>query len=214
MRKITFMLLLVVTATGISSRACAQEKELAQLALNIEKLIQFKSILTNLKKGYEILSNGYTTIKNISEGNFNLHKAFLDGLMEVSPTVKRYRKVTEIVNHQILLVKEHKKAYQRFQSGKWFKPRELVYIANVYDNLMNSSLKNLDELAIIITAGKLRMSDDERLEAIDRIFLDMEDKLMFLRHFNDKADILALQRAREMNDVKGMGLLYGLKEEE
>jgi len=42
-------------------------------------------------------------------------------------------------------------------------------------------VKNLDELAMVITAGKLRMSDDERLQAIDRIYASIEDQFSFLR---------------------------------
>ena len=208
MKTIVFFMLLLA-GLAAAPPANAQATELAQLALNIEKLAQFKSILSDLKKGYEIVSKGYGAIKDLSEGNFNIHKAFLDGLMEVSPTVKKYRKVKEIVDFQIVLVKEYKLAFERYKKGKWFNPDEINYIGNVYDNLFRSSLKNLDELLIVVTAGKLRMSDDERLKAIDRIHADMEDKVLFLRDFNDKTSVLAVQRAKEMNDVDGIKLLYG-----
>ena len=156
-------------------RASAQADEIAQLILNIEKLAQFKQILSDMKKGYEILSGGYNTIKNISEGNFSLHKAFLDGLMEVSPAVRNYRRVADITNYQIILVKEYRKAYDRFRQDNNFNADELAYLGRVYDNLFKESLRNLDELLTVITAGKARMSDDERLQAIDRIIADLQD---------------------------------------
>ena len=71
-------------------------------------------------------------------------------------------------------------------------------MANVYDNLFRKSLQNLDELTMIITSGKLRMSDDERINAIDRIFTDMQDKLTFLRVFNRENTGLVVQRGREL----------------
>lgn len=190
----------------------AQSHEAVQLSLNIEKLAQLKSILSNLKKGYDIVFTGYNTVKSISEGNFKIHQIFLDGLMEVSPAVKKYRKVTGIINYQILLVKEYKAAFNRFRETNWFNPDEISYMERVYGNLFNSSLKNLDELATVITANKLRMSDDERLGSIDRIFADMEDKLNFLRHFNTQANILALQRAKEQTDINGVKSLYNVKD--
>jgi hypothetical protein len=52
------------------------------------------------------------------------------------------------------------------------------------------------------------MSDDERLQAIDRIFADTEDKLLFLRSFNNQAGILNLQRIKEKADVSTMQKLY------
>ncbi|HUN01276.1 MAG TPA: TerB family tellurite resistance protein, partial [Niabella sp.] len=154
----------------------AQVQELAQLALNIEKLAQFKQILSDLKKGYEILSGGYNTIKNIAEGNFNLHKTFLDNLLEVSPAVRNYKRVADIMNYQLLLVKEYKTAYQNFKSTEMFNPDEIDYMGRVYSRLFDASLKNLDDLLTVITASKLRMNDEERLSAIDQIFADMEDK--------------------------------------
>ena len=86
----------------------AQTDEIAQLLLNVEKLAQFKQILSDMKKGYEILNGGYNTIKDLSQGNFSLHKTFLDALMEVSPTVKKYKRVADIINYQVILVKEYK----------------------------------------------------------------------------------------------------------
>jgi hypothetical protein len=68
----------------------AQSDEAQQLLLNVEKLAQFKEILRDMKKGYEIVSNGYNTIKDISKGSFNLHDAFLNALLQISPTVKKY----------------------------------------------------------------------------------------------------------------------------
>lgn len=191
-------------------KAPAQSQEVTQLLLNIEKLIQFKQILSDMKKGYEILNGGYTTIKDLSKGNFTLHQTFLDGLLQVSPTVKNYKRVADIIRYQGLLLKEYKSAYARFSREGSFTPSELTYLKQVYKRLFKQSLKNLDELTTVLTAGKLRMSDDERLKAIDRIYADMEDKLEFLRHFNNKTTVLVIQRAREQKDVHTLESLSGI----
>ena len=75
-----------------------------------------------MKKGYQLISTGYSTVKNLSQGNFNLHKTFLDGLMKVSPAVRKYKKVADIINAQILIVKEYKHAFSRFRQDKNFNP--------------------------------------------------------------------------------------------
>jgi DNA repair ATPase RecN len=204
------ILILLIIITGSSSKLSAQAEEVEQLLLNVEKLAQLKQILADLKKGYKIVSKGYTTIKNISEGNFNLHKNFLDGLLEVSPTVRNYRKVAGIINHQIAIVKEYKQAFSRFKKDGNFTPGEMDYLGKVYSNLFRESLKNLDALATVITANKFRMSDDERLKAIDDIYTSMLDKLTFLRHFNNNTIILVLQRAREGKDVRTAQKIYGI----
>ena len=202
---VIWMLFLVVLAP---SKTSAQSQEMKQLVLNIEKLTQFKQILKDMKNGYRILSGGYNTIKDLSQGNFSLHKTFIDGLMQVSPAVRKYKRIGEIANYQMLLVKEYKGALKRFKNSSLFNDKEIQYIEKVYSNLFKQSLRNLDELTTVVTTNKLRMSDDERLESIDRIYLDMQDKLLFLRNFNANTSVLSVQRSKEHNDVNSLRELY------
>ncbi|NEW82786.1 MAG: TerB family tellurite resistance protein [Mariniphaga sp.] len=210
MKKLIIILVFALFSLPVANKAMAQRDEIAQLLLNVEKLEQFKQILSDMKNGYEILSGGYNTIRDLSQGNFSLHKTFLDALMEVSPTVKKYKRVADILNYQVILVKEYKSAFARFKRDNNFNPEELAYLGRVYGNLFKQSLNNLDDLVTIITANQLRMSDDERLGAIDKIFADMQDKLLFLRHFNNNTTVLAVQRAKEKNDANTMRLIYGI----
>ncbi len=208
MKSLIIFLLLTIQ---ISSNALfAQSTEAQQLLLNVEKLAQLKKILSNMKKGYEIVSTGYNTIKDISKGNFNLHDAFLNALLQVSPTVRKYKRVADIITCQSQIVKEYRSAFSRFKSTNMFNSSEITYMEDVYKNLFNKSLQNLDELGIVITAGKLRMSDDERIAAIDRIYKDISDKLVFLRGFNNESSVLAVQRGRELVDTKLSEKLNGL----
>lgn len=210
MKKLIIILVFALFSLSMANKVMAQRDEIAQLLLNVEKLEQFKQILSDMKNGYEILSGGYNTIRDLSQGNFSLHKTFLDALMEVSPTVKKYKRVADIINYQVILVKEYKSAFARFKRDNNFNPEELDYLGRVYGNLFKQSLNNLDDLVTIITANQLRMSDDERLGAIDKIFADMQDKLLFLRHFNNNTTVLAVQRAKEKNDANTMRLIYGI----
>jgi DNA repair ATPase RecN len=200
MKKI-LILTILITLLMIPVKSKAQSAEIQQLILNIEKLSQFKKILSDMKKGYELLSGGYKTVKDMTEGNFSLHKTFLDALMQVSPAVRNYKKVGEIVEYQISIVKESRNGMNRFIKSGNFSGQEINYFEKVYGNLLNQSLRNLDELAMVITADKLRMSDDERLKAVDDIYEQMQDKLLFLRNFNTTSNVLALQRSKEKNDV-------------
>lgn len=203
--KTFLIILMIVGSTAITN---AQTTEVQQLLLNYEKLNQLKNILRDMKKGYQVVSNGYTTIKNISEGNFNLHDTFISGLMTVSPAIKKYKRVPDIIRYQKNIVNEYKSAFTRFKLSGSFNPEEMEYLGKVYHNLFNESLRSLDELASVITSSKLSMSDDERLAAIDRIFADTEEKLQFLRHFNKNTSILALQRDKEKRDVRRTEDLY------
>lgn len=210
MKKV-LILVFIISAAFIPIQLKAQSQEIQQLILNIEKLSQFKKILSDMKKGYELLSKGYKTINDLSEGNFSLHKTFLDALLQVSPAVRDYKRVGEIIHFQILIVKESKNGLNRcIQSGS-FTQQEISYLDQTYSSLLTQSLRNIDELTMILTADKLRMSDDERLAAIDQIYLEMNDKISFLKNFNASYNILALQRKKEANDVNALKVLNPLK---
>lgn len=128
--------------------------------------------------------------------------------MLVSPEVKKYRKVADIIDFQKRLVSEYKTAFNRFKASGAFNVSELDYLGSVYSELFSASLDNLDELAMVITSSKLRMSDQERLAAIDRIFLAVEDKLLFLRDFNKNALQLSGQRERQKVEMDGLSEWY------
>lgn len=197
-----FLIFTVYLLLGIPSPVKAQSAEIQQLILNIEKLSQFKKILSDMKKGYDMLSGGYKTVKDMSEGNFSLHKTFLDALMQVSPVVKNYKRVGDIVEYQVTLIKESRKGIDRILKNESFSPNEIQYFEKVYSNLSKESLRNIEELTSIIRADTFRMSDDERLEAIDKIYAEMQQKVLFLRDFNGSASVLALQRSKELNDAQ------------
>ncbi len=203
-------LIVILIMCSMSFQLKAQSEEVQQLLLNIEKLSQFRKILKNMKDGYQIIFKGYTAVKDISQGNFNLHKTFLDGLMQVSPAVKKYKRIADIISYQLRIAKEYKLAYNRFKEEKQFTIEEIDYLGKVYSNLFNESLKNLDELAMVITSGKLRMSDDERLQAIDKIYLSVEEQYSFLKEFTNNSNLLSLQRKAEKAEIEMSRRLYGL----
>lgn len=210
MKKIWMVIVLTVGFSTTSFKASAQVEELEQLILDIQKLAQLRQILVSLKEAYEILHGGYNTIINISQGNFSLHKTFLDGLLAVSPAVRNYKKIADIISMQVQLVKEYKGSLSRLRSGGWFTPEELEYISNVYSKLLDGSLDILDVLLNVTTAGKLRMSDDERLKEIDRLYVTMQQKLVFLRQFDSGAAVLGVQRSKEQHEVDVLRKLHDI----
>ncbi len=198
MKKLFILLAIIISTTYIPLRCGAQSQELQQLILDIQKLSELKSILTE----------GYNTIRDLSQGNFNLHKLFLDGLLSVSPTVRQYKKIADIITTQATILKEYKAAYSQFKGANILSATELNYVSDVYSNLFDKSSKNLDELLMIITDNQLRMNDAERINAIDRLYTDMQDKLSFLRHFNTNTNILQLQRQQSLQEIQSIQQLY------
>lgn len=185
-----------------------QSQELMQLSLNIQKLSQLRKILQNMKDGYTILTNGYNKVKDIAQGNFSLHDVFLKGLWEVNPMVKKYGKVASIIELQIKLVKEYKAAWQQFKGSHLFDLQELDYISGVHRKVLAQSLQQLEALAMVVSSRTLRMSDHERLEAIDRIHTSVSEQLGFLRVFHNETKMTGFNRKVNLAELKELRSIY------
>jgi len=207
-KRVVFILVTSSCMLFTTTTTKAQSAEIQQLILDWQKLAELRKILSNMYKGYEIVSKGYAAVKDISEGNFSLHEAFLDKLLQVSPVVKEYRRIADIISCEQKILSGYTSAFSNFKNDGNFTIEEIIYLERVYSNLFDKSLANLNELLMIITAGSLRMTDDERIAAIDRIYVDINDKLNFLNVFNNNTGLLAIQRQKEKSEVDVSRKLY------
>jgi hypothetical protein len=208
MKKIFFIALLILTGAGLRAQSVADDTE--QLLLDVQKLAQLKQILSEMYQAYTITHQGYESIKSLSQGTFSLHKAFLDGLLLVNPGVASYWKVADIVNKEIALVKEAQSANSYLKSTGQFNSTELGTFLTRYNNLIQGSLNDVTELIMVITAGTLRMSDAERLAAIDRIDGNITRSLGETYAFDNDAALQAMQRLRQQQDIGTVQGLYGV----
>lgn len=201
------MILLFLPLAG---SAQSVSDDITQLLLDVQKLTELKQILSDMYKGYTIVHQGYEDIKGLSQGTFSLHKVFLDGLLAVSPAVANYAKVADIISKEAAVVQQYKTARQYFGGTGRFNAAELDYFDGVYSRLLAGSVKNLTELVMVVTGGQMRMSDAERLSAIDRIDRDMTDRLGGLNDFDNDALIEDMRRAQVQGDIGTVRGLYGI----
>jgi hypothetical protein len=163
------------------------------------------------KKGYNIVSGGINTIRNIKNGDFNLHRDFFNRLKNVNPAIRRYAKVADIIAYQVKIIKQTKGTLQQIRETKQFTETELDYCKQVFDNLLDECMKTVEELILVTTSGKLEMKDDERLKRIDRLYADVQDKYSFTCAFSEDMGILAVERLGEQMEINRSKLINGIK---
>ncbi|MDR3715781.1 MAG: TerB family tellurite resistance protein [Puia sp.] len=206
------IIVLFLACMVFGSRAHSQSiiQLATQLALDIEKLSELKSILSEMYKAYTIIDKGYKDVESVVSGNFNLHKAFLDALLAVSPAVQNYPRIVDIINAEYNVVSEYRSASSKFNADGHFTPQELSYIANLYSTILNKSAQCITQLTMVITANQMRMNDAERLNSIDRIYDDITATLSHLRTFNSQTSVQAIQRSKEAGDLSTLQNIYGI----
>jgi hypothetical protein len=183
-----------------------------QLAFDAQKLGSLKSTLQEMVQGYNQLKTGYTHIRDIARDNFNLHQAFLDALWVLSPAVRSDPRLTNIVNTANRIVAEWRNGTARISSTPLFTAQEVSYITGTLSALMTRCNQELEELALVTTDNELRMSDDQRLQALDRIDGQLKVELGFLQQFNNSLALEAARRQKEAGDIHTLKRLYGLSD--
>lgn len=189
-----------ITGNAQTTAEWTQQKK-TQIKYLLQQIAAFQTYVGYVKKGYDIANKGLETIGNIKNGEWNLHKDFFNSLKSVNPAVEKYAKITDIVTMQVRIVKQAKLLLNRCRQSDQFTSREIEYLQTVCDNLFAECLKDIDELTMVVTSGKLEMKDDERIRRIEKIYAEMQDKQSFLLSFGNRAILLSKQRQHEQSEV-------------
>lgn len=208
MKRILFLFLL----TGWAYGAHSQSQDLEQLKLDLEKLVQMKMMLQSMYDGYNTVSKGYNQVIGLAKGNFDLHKNYLDQLLQVAPSIRNYPVVQSIVENQSTLVSESVAAYGNYLKSGLFSVAELGSIKGRFDLIQSVISKKIRQLNLVLTPGSLRMSDHERMGSIDRIDKDVGDALTTVRTLIKEENAIAAVRGQQKKDNNAMRAWYGFKQ--
>lgn len=201
-------LLIIITGILLSTSAPAQtwnewfRQKQTQRKYLVRQIALLQVYLGYLKKGYEIADKGLTTIHNIKNGDFNLHRDFFGSLRNVNPHIANSAKVADIIAFQVYIIQNIKRVNSFCRDNEHFTPEEIRYVAAVYSNMMFLSDASISELLLIIRANETEMKDDERLMRIDRLYDDMLDKHAFVKSFENDVRIMAREREREQRSIE------------
>ncbi|OUL62608.1 hypothetical protein [Flavobacterium sp. AJR] len=205
MKKIFLLLAFVGFINGNLHAQAKQQKMLLQQIAALQMYIGYA------KKGYLVAQKGLSTINDFKRGEFNLHRDYLTSLKQVSPKIKKYTRVTEIIALQIKIIKSYKSLYEQIQQDDLFHGDEVDYIKRVFERLIENCDTNMDELLTIVLDGKLELKDDERIKRIDIVYQNMLDSYTFCESFGNQTKLMAISKAMELKDVKTSRSIGGFK---
>jgi hypothetical protein len=187
-------------------------KVIKAIDLKIQRLQNETIWLQNAQKVIEnkMSELRLTEISDWVEKQRTLYAQYFDELWRVKAALAYYHKVKDIVEKQVQLINEYKSSWALFKQDKNFTPDELGYIQGVYNGIVEESIKNIDQLFLVINAFATQMSDAKRLEIINEVNTKLDENLTDLREFNNQNKMISLQRASEKGDIEIVKRLYGL----
>ncbi|WP_409415806.1 conjugal transfer protein TraI [Flavobacterium sp. PS2] len=188
------------------------KKVIKAIDLRIQKL-QNKTIwLQNAQKKIEnILSNlKLDEISDWTQKQKDLYKDYYEELAKVKSIITYYQRIKDLSQKQIRLVDEYERTWNLFQKDAHFNANELDYMNRVYSGILNESLKNIDQIFLVLDSFTTQMSDAKRIEIINGAADQIDANYDDLTLFNKQNILLSLQRAKTQHDVKSVKKFYGI----
>ena len=222
-KQILLLLTLIIALLMPSKPAKAQFVIGEVIKLTVTKIIkaidlkvqrmQNKTIwLQNAQKVIEnqLSKTKLTEISGWTEQQRSLYSDYYAELGKIKSVIAKYQRIKDITLKQAALVKEYKRAWSLFRQDSHFNPQELDYMQQVYSGILDASVKNLDEIMLVVSPAKTQMTDEQRLELINNASNHLDENYNDLRQFNNQGIQLSLQRSKDLNDSRSIKKLYGI----
>jgi hypothetical protein len=223
----TYMVVLPLTATvllvSLPSGANAQLAIAEVIKAGVKKVIKAVDLkvqrLQNetiwLQNAQKVIENQLNKLKlgeisDWTERQRNLYAGYYDELVRVKSVITAYKKVKSLATTQAAIVQEYKWASGLFRKDKHFSAEELLYMEEIYEGILKASLKNLDQVFVVINSFKTQMSDAKRLEMINAAQQAMEQNFDDLKQFNDQNIALSIGRSKSILETKQLKEVYDI----
>jgi hypothetical protein len=196
---VCMVILFAVMPTAKAQWVVTDPTNLAQGIVNsARQIIQTSTTATNM-------INNFKEVQKV----YNQGKEYYDKLKAVNNLVKDARKVQQTV----LLVGDVSEMYVK-NFGKMlndpnFNEQELTAIANGYSILLNESTELLKELKQIVSSSSLSLTDKERMDIIDSVYIKVKEYHNLVRYFTNKNISVSYLRAKKANSSQRVLELYG-----
>jgi hypothetical protein len=191
------------------------KKVIKAVDLMIQRL-QNKTIwLQNAQKVLENKLNELklTEIAEWTEKHRKLYQDYYEELWKVKNTIAMYQRVRQVMDKQVRIVDEYRRCWNIVQNDEHFSREEIEYMAKVYSGIMDESVKNLDQILLVVNSFKTQMSDGKRLEIIEAAANEIDQNYFDLKQFNNQNMLLSLNRAKDASEIDIVKKLYGLENE-
>lgn len=188
------------------------KKVIVAIDLKIQRL-QNKTIW--LQNAQKVLENKLSELKlteiaEWTENHRKLYEQYYNELWEIKNAISSWQRIRQIMQLQERLVDEYLRAWNLLKQDERFTKDELDYMYRIYSGILEESVRNLDEILLVINPFKTQMSDSERLEIVNRAGEKIEKNYADLKAFNAQNILLSMNRAKDTHEVETIRKLYGL----
>jgi len=223
-----YMIVLPLSAmtlfVGLPKGASAQLAVLEVIKAGVKKVIKAVDLkvqrLQNetiwLQNAQKVLENQLSKLKlteiaDWTEKQKEQYAKYYEELWRIKSAIAYYKRIKDLTEKQIAIVDEYKWAWGLFQKDKHFKPEELEYMGKIYSGILDESIKNLDQIFLVINSFKTQMSDAARLELIAKAADEMDGNYSSLKKFNASNIGLSISRSASLDETAKLKEIYDVE---
>jgi len=187
-------------------------KIIKAIDLKVQRM-QNKTIwLQNAQKVIEnqLSKTKLTEISTWSEKQKQLYSNYYTELWKIKSAITYYQRIKDITFKQASLITEYHQAWGMFKQDSHFNSQELNHMQQVYSGILDASVKNLNEILLVVNPNKTQMTDEQRLAMINHVGDHLDENCSDMHQFNNENIQLSLQRSKDLDDTHSIKKLYGI----
>lgn len=198
-------------AAGITNAQTVDEwfkQKQTQIKYLVEQIGALKAYGEVVNKGFDIAHSGLSNIFDSKDGDYMQHNSYFLSLWKVKYGIRNYSKVLSILKMKVDIEKQYSlvKSPTAVLNNK-----EKEYVDKVFSNLLNECDDLAHELKIVISDDQLQLKDDERIQRMDKIYFEMQDRYEFTQSFSNEVKLLLMNRLKDKNEINKLSSLSGIK---
>jgi hypothetical protein len=222
-----YMVILPLSAmtlmVGLPKGATAQIAVMEVIRAGVKKVIKAVDLkvqrLQNetiwLQNAQKVLENTLSKLKlteiaDWTQRQKDLYSGYYNELWQIKSAIAYYKRIRDLTVKQVAIVDEYKWAWGLFSKDKHFAPEELEYMEKVYSGILQESVKNVDQILLVVNSFKTQMTDAERLELIAKAADAMDENYSALKKFNSINIGTSIQRAKSLDEAATLKEIYGI----
>jgi len=149
-------------------------------------------------------------IKGIVDKTQQLHDTWYKSLLQISSGVRNYRRVKEIYDAQAGMISQYS-TIRGTLTRQGLTSAQVASVGKTYTAILVENVGLIEELVQVLSSGRAKMTDPERLEFINKIADQMSDQQSLMGYFTSQNLALASQQRQNSVDTQSLQALTKAK---
>lgn len=204
MKRYTLLLTMgLVIVSSLSAQSFSEwfKQKKTQKKYLLAQIAALETYRQAIAKGYSIAKSGLSLAAQLKDGDFLQHRLYFSSMEMVSTRVKSYSRVLAIAAledkagsllQRLMVAKELDKA---LNTG------EIEALLQFKSATVSQQRKDLETLQLLVSNGSVKMTDDERISNIDRLYNEVRKKFSQVLHFTRDVQALIGSRRKSTADA-------------